>query len=184
MEFVKTDKDFDTSLERALTEIDPKWKKLPGVIVCGTHSADKVEEKLESIRKARENKIPFLGICFGLHLAVIEYSRNVLKYEDANSTEIKRLCHDPVVIKMPELRVGLHKADGRMESFWHNYRLNPVYYHKFYKEWTLSTTGDMLDSMYLKPHPHFKVVQYHPEYGSSKGNPHPVLKSFLQACAR
>lgn len=182
MDFVSGPEDFSTSPSKALSEIDKDWKKLPGLIVFGSHAQHDVGEKLEMLREAREKKIPTLGICFGLHLQAVEWARNVLNLPDANSTEIKRMCADPVVVKLPELRVGIHKAEGRYESFWHNYRVNPVYYPQFYKEWNLSTTGDMLDSMTLKGHPHYTGVQYHPEYGSSKDKPHPVLKRFLDVC--
>lgn len=183
MDFIKSDGDFTTSTEKALNEIDPKWKKLPGVIVFGTHGFKDVEAKLELIRKARVNKIPFFGECAGFELMCIEYARNVLGLHDANSTEIKPLCADPVIHKNPDgLRVGIFDADGRKESFWHSYRFNPYYLDKFYKDWTISTQGDVVVRMELGGHPFFVGTQYHPSYGSSKWKPHPVLVRFLKAC--
>ncbi len=183
MDFVKSDGDFTTSTEKALTEIDPKWKKYPGVIVFGTHGFKDVEKKLELIRKAREKKIPFFGECAGFELMAIEYARNVLGLEDANSTEIKPLCADPVIHKCKELRVGIFDADGRKESFWHNYKFNPYYLDKFYKGgWTISTQGDVVVRMELGGHPFFVGTQYHPSYQSSKEKPHPILKRFIEKC--
>ena len=178
MQFIKEDEDFATTPFKALSEIDKKWKEYPGLIIFGSHSQGKMEEKLEKIREARVNKIPTLGICWGLHLMAIEYARNVLNLEDANTTEVSRGCLDPVVVKMKELRVGIHRADGRMESFWHNYHVNPVYYPKFYKDWTLNTTGEMLDSMRLKAHPHFKGSNFTPSIKVLKKSPTPYSLSF------
>ena len=67
--------DFNTSVERALEEIEPDYKKLYGLVVCGTHSPTNVDAIIEEIRKARETLKPFLGICAGHQLAAVEYAR-------------------------------------------------------------------------------------------------------------
>lgn len=146
--------DFRTSVARALSEIDPKWRDYKGLIVCGTHQPHDMEMMIDEIRKAREKKIPFLGICFGHQLAAIEYARNVLGIKDATSEEWG--TGTQVVKKLPELNVGLYLG----ETHWNNYEVDP-------------------DFKWEKPK-WFFTSQYHPEYQSYKGNPHPLLVDFLK----
>ena len=148
--------DFSTSVQKALSEINPKWRDLDGLIVCGTHTPVNVESMIEAIKVAREERKPFLGICFGYQLAAIEYARNVLGIKDATSEELG-VPGTYVVTKRPELKVGLH--DG--ETWWSNYDVTD----EIKKQWK---TGD-----------NFFVVPFHPEYQSSKDDPHPLLVSFL-----
>ena len=144
--------DFNTSVQKALEEIDPDWKTYNGLVICGTHTPHNTEDMIALIKIAREGKIPFLGICFGHQLAAIEYARNVLGIKDATSEEFGTGTF--VVKKLPQLNVGL--KDG--ESYWNNYEVD-------LPEW--------------KNPPHFFTSQYHPEYQSSKGNPHKLLLNFL-----
>lgn len=146
--------DFNTSVQRALSEIDPKWDSYEGLVICGTHSPQDVEHEINEIRDARLNKIPFLGICHGHQLTAVEYARNVMGIKDACSEEWG--TGTPVVKKLPELNVGL--KDG--ESYWNNYEV----------------------TIPFKNPPHFCTAQFHPEYQSSKDNPHPLLVSFLKLC--
>lgn len=181
MRLVRSGNDFNTSVEKALTEIDPKWREYPGLIICGTHSPEMVEEKVSALKMARENGVPTLGICFGFQLMAIEWARNVRGMIGANSTEIDPDTKHPVVVKMPELRVGMFDADGRKESFWHNYKVaDPAF---LYPEWNVSTQDGLVVSMNLKGLPFFWGTAYHPEYGSSKDKPHPILKHFIEVCA-
>ena len=148
--------DFDTSVQKALSEIDPKWPNYQGLIVCGSHNPHNVELIIDKIKEYREAKSPFLGICFGHQLAAIEYARNVLGIEDATSEELG-IPGTFVVKKRSELKVGLH--DG--ESYWNNYEVSQ----------------DILD-LWVKAD-NFMTAQFHPEYQSSKDNPHPLLVNFL-----
>ena len=150
--------DFRTSVEKALSEIDEYWRELPGIIICGTHQPKEVEFLLERIWVAREEHIPFLGICYGHQLAAIEYARNVLNIKDATSQEFSD-SGTFVVKKLHKLKVGLHNG----ESYWHNYQVD-------LPDW--------------KRPDHFMTVQYHPEYQSSKEKPHPVLIRFLDLCRK
>lgn len=153
--------DFQTSVRKALSEIDPEWWSYDGLIVCGTHAPHDMELLLKRIRLARETERPFLGICFGHQLAAIEYARNVLGQLDATSEEWGK--GDFVVHKRPGgLKVGLHEG----ETWWNNYEVVPGF-----------------ESMWIKPS-HFITVQYHPEYQSSKDKPHPVLTKFIELCKR
>ena len=149
--------DFQTSVRRALSEIDSDYEKLDGLIICGSHSPDRldIEFLLQRIRHARENSRPFLGICLGHQLGAIEYARNVLSIEDATSEEFGSGTF--VVKKRRDgLNVGM-REDG---SYWNNYEV-------------------AID--WQKPD-HFFTSQPHPEYESSIGNPHPLLTQFLKKC--
>lgn len=148
--------DFNTTVKKAFNEIDPQWESYDGLVVCGTHSPHDVEPMIKKIQQAREYFRPFLGICFGHQLAAIEYARNVMGIKNATSEEFGKGIF--IVQKRPELKVGLH--DG--ETYWNNYEVTPAF----------------LDT-WIKPG-HFITVQYHPEYQSSKNNPHPILVKFLQ----
>jgi CTP synthase (UTP-ammonia lyase) len=151
--------DFNTSVEKALGEIDPKYKDYPGVVICGTHSPHDIDALYESIQIARVTHTPFLGICFGHQLAAIEYARNVLGQPNASSEEIHfpLMPPDNVVVKRSQLKVGLHEG----ESWWNNYEV----VEGFEKIWQKA--------------PNFITCQYHPEYQSSKEKPHPLLVKFL-----
>lgn len=155
--------DFNTSVEKALDEIDPKWRQYNGLIICGTHTPSHPEAQIEMIKWAREDGTPFLGICFGHQLAAIEYARNVLGVKDATSEEFGK--GTIVVYKLPELNVGLKKIEEwQSESFWNNYEVMPDILHRWQKP------------------SHFITCQYHPEYQSSKKNPHPLLVKFIELC--
>lgn len=145
---------FNTSVEKALSEIFPKWRDLNGLIICGTHTPHNPEILIDEIKKARENKTPFLGICFGHQLAYIEYCRET-GIKDATSEEWGEGTF--MVKKRNELKVGLH--DG--ESWWSNF--------------------ECVDDNFPKPE-HFITVPYHPEYNSSIDKPHPILVKFLEKC--
>lgn len=155
--------DFTTTVVKALAEIDPKWYKYSGLVVCGTHTPTNVEYMLGHIRYAREHNEPFLGICFGHQLAWIEYCRNVLGIKNATSEEFYKGQHldsmdlNFVVVKRPELKVGLHEG----ETWWSNYQCAE-------DNWPKADN--------------FITVPFHPEYQSSKDKPHPLLVKFLDIC--
>jgi len=152
--------DFNTSVHKALSEINPKYQSLNGLVVCGTHSPHDVEEMIEEIRIARENRIPALLICFGHQLGAIEYARNVLGIKDATSEEFGKGTF--VVKKRPQLKVGLHEG----ESWWSNYEVDPA-----------------IEKQWIKPE-NWVSVPFHPEYQSSKDSPHPLLIKFISLCQK
>ncbi len=156
--------DFNTSVEKAFSEIDPLWKTYRGFVVCGTHAPKLWDWQIGILRKNREEGIPTLGICFGHQLMAIEYARNVLGQPDATSEEFGEEG-DFVVTKLDQLNVGLHKG----ESWWNNYAVLPGLEER------------MVNELY---HPAYMGVQYHPEYQSSKDNPHPILETFLNESRR
>lgn len=142
--------DFNTSVEKALEEIDPNYLDYPGFVICGTHAPHDVEAMIERITQCRLTKTPMLGICFGHQLAAIEWAR-YNGIPDATSEEFGEGTF--VVKKMSQLVVGL--KDG--ESYWHNYEV-------------------VID---WKPTSEQYTCQFHPEYQSSKDKPHPLLVKFL-----
>lgn len=144
--------DFDTSVSRALDEIQKGWRNLPGLIICGTHTPHDTDYMLDRIEEVRASGLPFLGICFGHQLAAIEYARDVLGIADATSEEIGPGTW--VVKKRPEKRVGVYEG----ESWWS--------YFEVVIDWQ-------------KPK-NFFTSPYHPEYQSWKKQKHPDLVAFIK----
>ncbi len=156
--------DFSTSVEKALSEIDPNWKDYKGLIICGTHSPKNWEEQIQKIGQARESGTPYLGICFGHQLAAIEWARYHLKIKNATSEEFGVPGTFVVRKRKDGLRVGLHEG----ESYWHNYEVSEGVAHDFER---------------YRP-VHLFTTQAHPEYQSSKSDPHPLLVKFLDYARR
>lgn len=147
--------EYQTSVRKAMGEIDPAWETYNGVIICGSHHPHEFDIFLilETIKKARESGQPLYGECWGHQLCAIEYARNVLRIKDATSEEFGKGTF--VVKKRPEgLRVGLHEG----ESYWNNYEVDLPNWKK--PEW-------------------FFTAQYHASYQSSIDKPHPLIVSFL-----
>ena len=200
--------DFNTSVEKALSEIDANWKELPGIIVCGTHKPvqEKIEDFITDIKMCRENNVPFLGICFGMQLMAIEYMRNVVGAVDATSEEFGQsnlpdMLAPFVVKKMSELRVGLRPAtwgiastkeayglDRKLsvESFWHNYKVSINEYSQLGDGFVIGEANEIVTYMKLKDikNIHHVGVQFHPEYQSSIDKPHPILVEFINQCKK
>ena len=189
--------------------VDQIFKNLNGILVAPGFGERGVEGKIESIRIAREKNIPFLGICLGMQMAVIEFARNVLELNKANSTEMDKNCKYPV-ISMMESQKNIKEKGGTMrlgswkcvlennslahkiystneinERHRHRYELN----FEFMKE--LSQNGmvfsgknpdtGLIEIIELSDHPWFFGVQFHPEYRSTVEEPHPVFLSFVKA---
>jgi len=182
---------------------------LDGILVAPGFGGRGIEGKIETVRYARENNIPFFGICLGMQMAVIEYARTVLGLKDANSTEMNDETQHPVIALMEEqknitdkggtMRLGAWKCDlqenslaykiyGKsqiQERHRHRYEYNNEY-RKQLEAAGLSTSGvnpetGLVEIVELKNHPFFIGVQYHPEYKSTVANPHPIFVSFVSA---
>lgn len=156
--------DFNTSVEKALDEIDPKWREYNGLIICGTHTPIFPEKQIELIKEARISGRPFLGICFGHQLAAVEYARTVLGIDDATSEEFDYQGTFVVKKRPSGLKVGLHEN----ETYWNNYEVDERWVPYFERE---------------KP-TNFFTTQAHPEYQSSKDKPHPLLVKFINLCKK
>jgi CTP synthase len=188
--------------ERVLGGVD-------GILVPGGFGYRGVAGKVEAIRFARERQIPFFGICLGLQCAVIEFARNVVGLEDADTTEITRNCKHPVVCLLDEqysitqlggtMRLGLYpttlqegslaaRAYGGVlvhERHRHRYEFNNVYRQQFVAHGMAfsgtSPDGKLVEVIELPSHPWFLAVQCHPEFRSKPTQSHPLFRSFVKA---
>ncbi|MEZ4807516.1 MAG: CTP synthase [Flavobacteriales bacterium] len=185
---------------------------LSGILVAPGFGHRGIEGKIEAIKYARENKVPFLGICLGMQCAVIEYGRNVLGYADANSTEMSADTTHPVIAMMEEqravedkggtMRLGAYPCKitegslastiyGRKdisERHRHRYEFNNEYLAAYKKAGMMATginpNGKLVEIVEVKDHPWFIGVQFHPEYRSTVARPHPLFVHFVKAAMR
>lgn len=189
--------------------VDELLSDCDGVLVPGGFGDRGVEGKIEAIRWARENKVPFLGICLGMQCAVIEFGRNVLGYEDANTSEINSESTHPVIDLMPEqkdidekggtMRLGIYPCKLEADTFSceaykdeliyerhrHRYEFNNEYRKPMMEAGLIlaGTSPDerLVEIIELKDHPWFVGVQFHPELKSRPNRPHPLFKDFIKA---
>ena len=186
-----------------------KLEPLDGILVAPGFGERGFEGKIETVRYARENKIPFFGICLGMQVAVIEFARNVLGIADANSTEMDPMTGNPVIALMEEqkkvdqmggtMRLGSYACDLKkssksfaaygkqkiQERHRHRYEFNNNYLDQIENKGMIATgknpeTG-LVEIMEIKNHPWFVGVQFHPEYKSTVLNPQPLFVDFIQA---
>jgi len=194
----------------SVEDMDKKIGHLDGILVAPGFGERGIEGKIEAVRYARENKIPFLGICLGMQMAVIEYSRNVLGIKDAISIEQNPDAKNPVISLMEEqknvtekggtMRLGAwdcnlvagsnaSKAYGNAEVISERHRHRYEYNNEFREQLESSgllTTGinaktGLVEIVEAKDHPWFVGVQYHPEYKSTVAQPHPLFVAFINA---
>jgi len=180
-----------------------------GVIVPGGFGLRGTEGKIKIVKHCRENKIPFLGICYGLQMAVIDYARNVCGLVNANSSEVDPNCEHKVIDLLDEqrsitdkggtMRLGAYPAFVKEDSLVyhlygglkvserhrHRYEVNPNY-HKILQEKGLilsgvSPDGTLVEFIELKNHPYFVATQAHPELKSSLLNPAPLFRGLVEA---
>jgi CTP synthase len=185
---------------------------LDGILVAPGFGSRGVEGKITSARFARENNIPFLGICLGMQCAVIEFARHVLKMEGAHTTEIDHKTKYPVIDLMEEqksivdkgatMRLGGYKcmigtgsrafeAYGRVEiveRHRHRYEFNNKYLDDFREKGMIASginpDSNLVEIIELANHRWFVGVQFHPEYSSTVVNPHPLFVQFIKACIK
>jgi len=184
-------------------------ESVDGILVPYGFGHRGVSGKIKAIRYARENNIPFLGICLGLQCAVIEFARNVMGLKDANSSEFDPDTNDPIIDLMLEqkdvrekggtMRLGsykcrlakgslAHSAYGRMdieERHRHRFEFNNRY-RDVMEEAGMKVTGvnpekDLVEIVELEGHPWFVAVQFHPEFKSRPDDPHPLFRDFVNA---
>ena len=192
--------------------ITEKLSGLDAILVAPGFGERGIEGKIETIRYARENNVPFFGICLGMQMAIIEYSRNILGLADANSTEMNDKTKNPVVNLMEDqknvtdkggtMRLGAWKCEITPDSLAykiygktsiserhrHRYEYNSQYVDQLQKAGLISSgvnpdTG-LVEIVELEDHPFFIGVQYHPEYKSTVANPHPLFVSFVAAAVK
>jgi CTP synthase len=186
---------------------DALLEGVAGVLVPGGFGYRGIEGKVAAIRFAREKKIPYFGICLGMQCAVIEFARNVCKYEGANSTEFDDKTRFPVIDLMENqkriaglggtMRLGscpcellpgthAHAAYGAptiSERHRHRYEFNNAYREKMRRLGMVfsgvSPDGALVEIIELEDHPWFVAVQFHPEFQSKPDGPHPLFRDFL-----
>jgi CTP synthase len=179
-----------------------------GVIVPGGFGNRGAEGKIMSVRWARENQIPYLGVCFGFQLATVEFARNVLGLEKANSAELDPDGPHPVVDILPEqedvvdmgatMRLGDHEIkvlDGKAKELYgkdiiferhrHRYEINPNYIEqieaKGMKYTGRDSSGRRMEILELEGHPYFVASQFHPEFKSRPDAPSPLHLGLVKA---
>ena len=189
-------------------DLDELLQHSSGIVVPGGFGARGVEGKIAASRYAREHNVPYLGLCYGLHMAVIEFARNVLGYADANSTEIDPDTTHPVIDLMPDqlgvdmggtMRLGQYpcklvpgtkaaEAYGE-ELVWerhrHRWEVNNAYREDLARAGLIvsgaSPDNRLAEIMELRGHPFFVGVQFHPEFKSRPTRPHPLFHAFVGA---
>jgi CTP synthase len=185
-----------------------QFKGVSGILVPGGFGMRGIEGKLQAIKYARENKIPFFGICLGMQCATIEFARNVLGWKNANSTEFNKKTPYPVISLLEEqekvenlggtMRLGAlpchvkkdtltykaYKAEEVMERHRHRYEFHNEYREEFQKN-GLKITGTspgskLVEIIELEDHPWFIASQFHPEFRSKPDKAHPLFRDFIK----
>ena len=189
--------------------LEAELKELDGILVAPGFGSRGISGKIEAVRYARENNVPFFGICLGMQCAVIEFARHELGFEDAHTTEIAEDSKFPVISMMEEqksianlggtMRLGAYKcqlkpdsksysaynSDLIFERHRHRFEFNNQYLADFEKAGMIATgknpeTG-LVEVVEITNHPWFVGTQFHPEYKSTVENPHPLFVAFVNA---
>lgn len=187
-------------------------KGLDGILVPGGFGDRGTEGKIMAARYARENGVPYYGLCLGMQIAVIEFCRNVLKLKNANSTEFDPATPHPVINMMEEqkkiidkgatMRLGsyecaltpgsraakAYKTESIRERHRHRYEVNNAYVGQFQRAGLLvsgiNPRRNLVEIVELKDHPFFLAVQFHPEFQSKPLQPHPLFTAFVAAALK
>lgn len=191
------------------SNVDELLKPADAIIVPGGFGGRGTEGKIATIKYARENKIPFLGLCLGMQLMAVEFARNVVKLNDANSLEWAETCQTPIISLLNEqkeltykggtMRLGnypmkLAKGTKTFEQYQselvterhrHRYEFNNAFREVFTKHGMvfagLSPDSSLVEVMELKDHPWFVATQAHPEFRSRPIRPHPLFIGLIKA---
>lgn len=207
----ETEVNIDWIHSESITEsnVIKKLAHLDGILVAPGFGERGIEGKISAVKYARENKVPFLGICLGMQCAVIEFARNVLGYKDAHSTEMEAKTSYPVIYLMEDqknitdmggtMRLGAYPCEvtdnskafeayqnhSISERHRHRYEFNNKYINEF-EAAGMTATGinpdnNLVEIVEIKDHPWFVGVQFHPEYKSTVINPHPLFINLIKA---
>lgn len=197
------------SLEADGVDLDEVFKEVDGILVPGGFGSRGIEGKILACNYARTHKIPYLGICLGMQIAIIEFARNVLGLDGANSAEINPDTRYPVIDILPEkknltdlggtLRLGkypcvlnpesksyeLYGADEIWERHRHRYEVNNDYREAFLSHGMIfagtSPNNHIVEMIEIPDHPWFVAGQFHPEFKSRPNKPHPLFRGFVTA---
>lgn len=196
------------SLEKSDVNLSDVFKNSKGIIVPGGFGSRGIEGKINAIKYARENNVPFLGICLGMQLAVIEFARNVCNIKDASSTEFDQLCKEPIIDLMTDqksivnmggtLRLGNYECNIKkntlafddyktshiLERHRHRYEFNNSYREILEKNGLvfsgINKVSNLVEIIEYPKHKHFIACQFHPEFKSRPTKPHPLFASFIK----
>ena len=205
----KVELDFIDSETLDLHDPTPRLKDLDAVLVPGGFGNRGVEGKVAAARYARENGIPYFGICLGLHVATIEFARNVLNLDDANSREFSETSDHKVIELMDAQRKVVDKGGTMRLGAWpcvlaegtrarriygaaeiserhrHRYEVNPEFVDQLAGAGMvfsgMSPDGKLVEMLELKEHPYYVACQFHPEFKSKPLVPHPLFSAFVKA---
>jgi CTP synthase len=189
-------------------ELERTLRTVSGIVVPGGFGPRGTEGKIAASRWARENRIPYLGLCYGLHMAVIDVARNVVGLSGANSTEIDPHTPYPVIDLMPDQK-GVEKGGTMRLGLWpcrlqpgshaaaayavpevaerhrHRFEVNNSFRGRLAEAGLIvsgaSPDGQLAEIMELEDHPFFVGVQFHPEFRSRPTRPHPLFRDFIAA---
>ncbi len=189
--------------------VDDLLKGVSGVLVPGGFGDRGIEGKIAAVKYARENGIPFFGICLGMQCAAMDFARNVCDFENANSSEFDEKTAHPVIHLMESqrkiykkggtMRLGSYPCDllagSMVASYYGNARIEERHRHRYefnneYREAMgekgmvfsgLSPDGELVEIMEYPEHPWFVACQFHPEFQSRPMKPHPLFKNFVSA---
>ncbi|HLL25153.1 MAG TPA: gamma-glutamyl-gamma-aminobutyrate hydrolase family protein, partial [Kofleriaceae bacterium] len=182
-----------------------------GILVAPGFGARGTEGKIAAVRYARENKVPYFGICFGMQMAVIEFARHICGLDKANSSEVDASTPHPVVDLMPDqrgvtdkgatMRLGAYpcvlKSGTRAAEAYGSTEISERHRHRWevnnnYRDTLerhgmvlsgLSPDGRLVEMIELPQHPYFVACQFHPEFKSRPSAPHPLFARFVRAAA-
>ena len=202
-----------TEIETGKISVDKSMKGVDGIIVPGGFGKRGVEGKIKCVEHVRKNKIPFLGICYGLQIALIEFARNVCKLEDVHTTEIKPNAKNPVICILPEqlkieglggnMRLGGRDVEVKLDSqasklydnktiirerFRHRFECNPEYIKTFEEKGIVfsgkAPNTNIMQILEMPSHPYFIGTQFHPEFTSRQFSPQPLFYGLVKACLK
>lgn len=192
--------------------LEETFAGIDGMLIAPGFGDRGIEGKVLSAKYARENQIPLLGICLGMQIMTIEFARNVLGLNKANSMEFDTSTPDPVISLMADqknvvdkggtMRLGVWKCSlkpgSRLSEIYgsktiserhrHRYEFNSEYQEEFEKSGMMPTglnpETKLVETLELQNHPFYVGVQYHPEYKSTVETPHPLFIAFVKACSK
>lgn len=201
--------DSETVTEQNTTEL---FNHVKGILVPGGFGDRGIEGKILAIQYAREHNIPFLGLCLGMQLSIVEFARNVIGYKDAHSVELNPAATHPVIHLMPDqngvenlggtLRLGsypcildtsskaytLYGTETIHERHRHRYEVNNDYRSILMEKGLclsgLSPDGRIVEMIEILSHPWFIATQAHPELKSRPNRPHPLFRGFIEAALK
>ena len=193
-------------------KVEKKLKDVCGILIPGGFGDRGIEGKIKAVQYARENNIPYFGICLGMQVATIEFARNVAKLKDANSTEFNKDCKNPIISLLEEqktvknlgasMRLGAYpcklqkktnsytayKKENISERHRHRYEFNNKYKTSFKKKGMtfsgINAAQSLVEIVELTNHPWFVACQFHPEFKSKPDKAHPLFREFIAAAIK